>query len=138
MWSMPRSLLKIVAGVIAACALTGLVLGFQGAPRKGRLPGESAKGDSAAALTATDVTPLVEDAPPPPPAPEDKKVEEEKQAEVDPADAQAAQPDPAVTASPTPAGPKTTPTKSGPKPADDKLGDLLDGVTPPPQDDPPH
>jgi hypothetical protein len=132
MWSMPRSLLKIVAGVIVACALTGLVLGFEGAPRKGRLPGESIKGDSAEALTATDVTPIVEDAPPPPPAPEDKKVEEEKQAEVDPADAQAT---PAVANAPTPA---QAPPKPGPKPAEDKVGDLLDGVTPPPQDDPPH
>lgn len=132
MWSMPRSLLKIVAGVIAACAVIGLVLGFQGAPRKGRLPGESVKGDSAEALTATDVTPLVEDAPPPPPAPEDKKVEEEKQAEVDPADQLTPTQDGAA-ATPAPAAPKP-----GPKPAEDKLGDLLDGVTPPPQDDPPH
>ncbi len=124
MWSMPRSLLKIVAGVLAACALTGLVLGFQGAPRKGRLPGESVKGESAEALNATDVTPFVEDAPPPPP--EEKAPEEVKKDEVDPAeglppDATAVQP--------------TAPVKPA---VEDKVGEILEGATPPPQDDPPH
>ncbi|OXE35279.1 MAG: hypothetical protein CGW95_14870 [Phenylobacterium zucineum] len=75
---MPRSLLKIVVVLIAACALTGLVLGFQSAPRKGRLPGESAKGESAEALTATDVKPLVEVTPPPLQVLQDKKPIEEK------------------------------------------------------------
>lgn len=131
MWSMPRSILKVVAMIIAVCAVTGLVLGFQGAPRKGRLPGESVKGESAEALTATDVQPLIEDIAPPPPPPEDKKVEEEKPEEADPAQ-------PTTQETPPPAPP--TPAKPAPKPAspEDKVGDLLDGVTPPPQDEPPH
>ncbi|OYU68750.1 MAG: hypothetical protein CFE28_01295 [Alphaproteobacteria bacterium PA2] len=131
MWSMPRSILKVVAVIIAACAVTGLVLGFQGAPRKGRLPGESVKGESAEALTATDVQPLIEDIAPPPPPPEDKKAEEEKPEEADPA---------LATTPETPAAPTPTPAKPAPKPAgpEDKVGDLLDGVTPPPQEEPPH
>ena len=135
MWSMPRSILKVVAGLIAACALAGLVLGFQGAPEKGRLPGESAKGDSAEALTATDVKPIVEDAPPPPP--EEKKPVEEKKPEIDPADPQPAQAEPDTTPAPAPAKPVAKPAGK-PAGADDKVGDLLDGVTPPPQDEPPH
>jgi len=131
MWSMPRSILKVVAVIIAACAVTGLVLGFQGAPRKGRLPGESAKGESAEALTATDVQPLIEDIAPPPPPPEDKKAEEEKPEEADPA---------LATTPETPPVAPSTPPKPAPKPAgpEDKVGDLLDGVTPPPQEEPPH
>jgi hypothetical protein len=128
MWSMPRSILKVVAVIIAACAVTGLVLGFQGAPRKGRLPGESAKGESAEAQTATDVQPLIEDIAPPP---EDKKAEAEKPEEVDPALATTPETPPAAT---------PTLAKPAPKPAspEDKVGDLLDGVTPPPLDEPPH
>jgi len=126
MWSMPRSLLKVVAVLIAACAVAGLVLGFQSAPQKGRLPGESVKGDSAEALTATDVKPLVEDAPLPAPL-VDKKPVEEKTTEVDPTEPQA----PATTeAAPAAAKPAAK--------AEDKVGDLLDGVTPPPQEEPPH
>lgn len=128
---MPRSILKVVAVIIAACALTGLVLGFQGAPRKGRLPGESVKGESAEALTATDVQPLIEDIAPPPPPPEDKKAEEEKPEVADPAQA---------TTTETPPAAAPSPAKPAPKPAgpEDKVGDLLDGVTPPPQEEPPH
>lgn len=128
MWSMPRSILKVVAGLIAACGLVGLVLGFQGAPERGHLPGESPKGDSAEALTATDVKPLVEDAPPP--AAEQKKPEEVKKTEEDAAEAADV---------PVPA-PEAPPAKPATKPAgpDDKVGDLLDGVTPPPQEEPPH
>ena len=136
MWSMPRSVLKVVAAIIAACAVAGLVLGFQGAPEKGRLPGESAKGDSAEALTATDVKPLVEDAPPPPPAPEEKKPVEDKKTETEAVDATApAEPPPEAAPSSTKPAPKPAAKPAG---ADDRVGDLLDGVTPPPQDEPPH
>jgi hypothetical protein len=127
MWSMPRSILRVVAVIITACAVTGLVLGFQGAPRKGRLPGESAKGESAEALTATDVQPLIEDIAPPPPLPEEKAPEEDEPEAVDPAQAQ------------TPvAPPSTAPAPAKPPGPEDRVGDLLDGVTPPPQDEPPH
>ena len=113
--------------IITACAVTGLVLGFQGAPRKGRLPGESAKGESAEALTATDVQPLIEDIAPPPPLPEEKAPEEDEPEAVDPAQAQ------------TPvAPPSTAPAPAKPPGPEDRVGDLLDGVTPPPQDEPPH
>ena len=126
MWIVPRSLLKIVAVLIAGCALVGLVLGFQNAPRKGRLPGESVKGESAEALTATDAKPLVEDAPLPQPSQADKKPDV-KTTEVDPADG--------VVATPTAEAPAVV--KPATKPAEDKMGDLLDVVTPPPEE-PPH
>ena len=126
MWIVPRSLLKIVAALIAGCALVGLVLGFQNAPRKGRLPGESVKGESAEALTATDAKPLVDDAPLPQPLLADKKPEV-KTTEVDPADG--------VVATPTAEAPAVA--KPAAKPPEDKMGDLLDVITPPPEE-PPH
>ena len=125
-WSMPRGVLRIVAAAIALCAVAGFVLGIQGAPEKGRLPGEAPQQGSAAQLQALDAKPLADETPPPPP-PEKKKPEEEKKEEVDPNDAAAVIPVPP---------PVVQPAK--PATADDKVGDLLDGVTPPPQEDPPH
>lgn len=123
---MPRSILRVVAVIIALCAVTGFVLGLQGTPDRGRLPGEVEPGTGAASVDAPDAKPLIEETPPPPP-PEKKKDEEEvKKDEVDP-DA-------------VPTLPVAPPVAQPAKPAapEDKVGDLLDGVTPPPQEDPPH
>ena len=121
---MPRSVLRVVAVIIALCAVTGFVLGFQGAPERGRLPGEAAPGTGGAAVDAPDAKPLIADAPPPPPPKEEKKPEDEvKKDEVDA---------PPTLSVPPPAA--TPPAKA----PEDRVGDLLDGVTPPPQEDPPH
>lgn len=127
MWSMPRSVLKVVAVIIALCAVAGFVLGLQGTPDRGRLPGEVEPGAGAASVDAPDAKPLIEETPPPPP-PEKKKDEDEvKKDEVDP------------DAVPTlPVAPPTTAVPAKPGPPEDRVGDLLDGVTPPPQEDPPH
>ena len=125
---MPRSVLRVVAVIVALCAVTGFVLGFQGAPERGRLPGETAPGAGGAAVDAPDAKPLIADAPPPPPPEEKKKPEEEvKKEEVDPN---------AATTLPIPPPAATPPGKASPQ--EDHVGDLLDGVTPPPQEDPPH
>ena len=127
MWSMSRGVLKVVAALIALCAIAGFVLGVQSAPEKSRLPGEAPAAGSGAALDAPEATPLVDETPPPPP-PEKKKEDEEevKKDEVDPSAAA-----PLVTPPPAANSPAA-------KAPEDKVGDLLDGVTPPPQDDPPH
>ena len=101
--------------------------GIPGRAAQGSPAGESAKGESAEALTATDVQPLIEDIAPPPPLPEEKAPEEDEPEAVDPAQAQ------------TPvAPPSTAPAPAKPPGPEDRVGDLLDGVTPPPQDEPPH
>lgn len=130
MWSMPRSVLKVVAVIIALCAVAGFVLGLQGTPDRGRLPGQVEPGAGGASVDAPDAKPLIEEAPPPPP-PEKKKDEEEvKKDEVDP--------------NAVPVLPVSPPAASAAKPTgkpgapEDRVGDLLDGVTPPPQEDPPH
>jgi len=129
MWSMPRSVLRIVAALIALCAVAGFVLGLQGAPERSRLPGEAPQAGNAPAVDAPEAKPLVEDMPPPPPPEEKKKAEEETpKEEVDP--------NAAAPVLPVPAAPAAPAAKSGP--AEDRVGDLLDGVTPPPQEDPPH
>jgi hypothetical protein len=126
MWSMPRSVLKVVAALIVLCAVAGFVLGLQGTPEKARLPGESPAGGVGTAVDAPDATPLVDETPPPPPPEEKKKPEDEvKKEEVDPN---------AIAPLPVPP-PVTAPPAKAP---DDKVGDLLDGVTPQPQEDPPH
>lgn len=130
MWSMPLGIRKFVALVVAACAVTGFVLGFTSVPPKAHLPGEGPGAVNAPAVVdALEAQPLSTEPPPPPPA---KKAEEKKTDEPDPleavADASKLTPPPA--AEPAPAKPA-----SG---AEDKVGDLLDVITPPPQDDPPH
>lgn len=125
MWSMPRSILRVVAVLIALCAVAGFILGVLGTPEKGRLPGEVVRGAGAVPIDAPDAQPLLDAPPPRPPrADADKKAAEPK-SEVDPLDAQAS------AVAPPPAAP------AQPKPPEDKVGDLLDGVTPPPED-PPH
>ena len=133
MWTMPRSVLKVVAVIIALCAVTGFVLGVRGAPEKARLPGEGPPGAvSAAQIQATDAKPLGMEplAPPPPPVRVEIKKAPDPKPAVDPLDLAADQA-PAPIKPPAPR-PPVTPTGS-----EDRVGDLLDGITPPPAD-PPH
>lgn len=140
MWSMPRSVLRVVAVIIGLCAVSGFVLGVRGAPEKARLPGEGAPGAAAGVqLQATDAKPLDDTALAPPPpvvakAEEEKKPEEKKPA-ADPLDLAADQAPPVAVATVTPA--RTAPPKPvTPPAAEDRVGDLLDGITP--AEEPPH
>lgn len=143
MWSMPRSVLKVVAVLIALCAVGGFVLGVRGAPEKARLPGEGPAGAAPGIqLQATDAKPLGDELPPPPAPVVTAKVEEKKPEaktpQADPLDLAADQVAPQTVASATPAKPapaKPAPQKAPPA-ADDRVGDLLDGITPPPEDPP--
>lgn len=136
MWSMPKSVLRVVAVIIAFCAVGGFVLGVRGAPEKARLPGESAA--AGAAIDAPDATILDNDERPPAPpekTPEElaaeeakKKADEEAKAALDAAKLA----DSDVTA-PRIAPPP--PTTTAP-PANDQVGDLIDGLTPPPEQPP--
>ncbi|MDO8800239.1 hypothetical protein [Phenylobacterium sp.] len=140
MWSMPRSVLRVVAVIIGLCAVSGFVLGVRGAPEKARLPGEGPPGAAAGVqLQATDAKPLGNEAlAPPPPVvvekAEDEKKPEEKKPAADPLDLAADQSPPETVATVTPA--KAAPPKPTTPPAEDRVGDLLDGITP--ADDPPH
>lgn len=124
---MPRSILRVVAVIIGLCAVTGFVLGVRGAPERGRLPGQTATDTGAVGIDAPDAKPLIEEIPPPPPPKEEKKPEEVKKDEVDP------NAPPTLAVPPAPNAPAAKPPA-----AEDRVGDLLDGVTPPPQEDPPH
>ena len=133
-WSMPRKTLKIVAVLIGLAALGSLGLGLANAPQRGRLPGERAGGPTATIIEATEATPLSQErieGPPPPPvltAEQEAALEAERLAKEQEVQAQLA-----AAARPTTPAPTTTP-------APDRLGDLLESVTPPPPpaDDPPH
>ncbi len=134
MWSMPQSALRVVAVIIAVCAVSGFALGLRNVPDKPRLPGESA-GGAASALEATDAQPvgelLVTD--PPPPPPEEKadeedtteKTEEVRAAEMARLEAEAK----ALAAAKAAAAPKA------PAP-EDKVGDLIEALPPPPEQPP--
>lgn len=138
MWSMPRSVLRVVAVIIAACAVGGFVLGFQGAPEKARLPGETAK--TGAAIDAPDAQILdTDERPPAPPEKTEeelaaeaaaKQAEEEAKAKVDEAAKLAqAEAEKAARIAPPP------PPSAQPQ-GQDKVGDLIDGLTPPPEQPP--
>ena len=126
---MPRSVLRVVAVIIGLCAVGGFVLGLRGTPEQGRLPGEVVKGAGARALDAQDAKPLADSTPQEVAKVGDRKKPEDKKP-VDPLDAQAQALAPPTVPVPPPVVAKT----KGP---DDKVGDLLDAVTPPPED-PPH
>jgi len=133
MWSMPRRALQIVAVLLVACAIGGFWMGFAGAPGKARLPGEDVPGEQAGTpLTATEATPLIElrdtAAEPKPEAKPEEEDAEEKKDEAAPAEVAAAAPAAASTPGAAPAA-----AKPAAPVADDKVGDLLDGVTPPPE-----
>ena len=136
-WTMPPRVLKTVAAGLAVIATASFVLGIVNAPKRGRLPGEKAGGVIAAPMDATEATPLSQErieGPPPPPelTPEEKaKLEADKlaKAELEAAKLAAATPEDAAKLTPAPVTPA--------KPPVDRVGDLLDSVTPPPEE-PPH
>ena len=143
MWSMPRSVLRVVAVVIGLCAVGGFVLGVRGAPEKARLPGEGPAGAAPGVqLQATDAKPLDDAAlvPPPPVTAriEAEKKPEDRKPEADPLDLAADQVPPVAIATVTPARPAAPrpATPGAPFANEDRVGDLLDGITPP--DEPPH
>ena len=118
--------------------------GVRGAPEKARLPGEGPAGAAPGVqLQATDAKPLDDAALAPPPpvvVVVVEKAEEEKKPDKKPAanplDLAADQTAPVTVATVTPAKP-AAPKPATPKtPAEDRVGDLLDGITP--ADDPPH
>lgn len=135
MWSMPKSVLRVVAVIIAFCAVGGFVLGVRGAPEKARLPGESAA--SGAAINAPDATILDNDERPPPP-PEKTPEELAAEAEKKKADEEArAALDAAKLADSDVTAPRIAPPPPAPTPpANDQVGDLIDGLTPPPEQPP--
>lgn len=128
---MPLGIRKVVAAIIVLCALTGFVMGFISVPEKSHLPGESLPGTGPAIVDAIEAKPLVTDAPPPPPEPA-KKAEAKTEEAPDPLDAVA---EASQLAPPAPVVEKPA---AKPAAAEDRVGDLLDGITPPPADDPPH
>lgn len=127
MWTMPRSVLRVVAVLLAVLAVGGFVLGVRGAPERARLPGESAQGGPA--LQATDARPL-EDLvlTPSELEPEPPKVEEKPEEKAEEAPAVVAPVAPAV--APAPKAPTM------PSADEDRVGDLIDGLTPPPEQPP--
>jgi hypothetical protein len=140
-WTMPHRVLQVVASLLALIAIGSFSMGIYNAPSRGRLPGEKAAGSAggaAAPIEAVEATPLSQErieGPPPPPelTPEQKaKLEADKQAKADAAAEaeQAAAEAPPIILPSSKLGPPT------PAPGD-RVGDLLDGVTPPPED-PPH
>lgn len=128
MWSMPRSVLRFVAVILGLCAVGGFILGVRGAPERARLPGEAAGGG--APIQASDAQPL-EDLvlTPSELAPEPKK-EEEKPAEPTEQTPLPVEKAPELKAAPAPKAPTTPP------PEEDRVGDLIDGLTPPPEQPP--
>jgi hypothetical protein len=123
MWSMPDKILRIVAGLLAACCVGGFVLGVMGAPSRGRLPGEAAPGAGDAPMAAAEAQPLNNEelGPPKPPEPIAQEIDEE--------DEKPAPPPPPKAATPLP--PAVT----------DPIGQVLETPVPPPpapaQEDPP-
>ena len=137
-WSMPRPVLNVVAGLIAASALGAFTLGIVTAPARGRLPGERAQGDGGQAIQATEATPLdserIEGAPPPPELTEEEKAKLEKE-KAEKAEAAAtarlAAAEMAKAAVEAPVAPSTPP----PSPPD-KVGEILEKASPPPEEPP--
>ena len=128
MWSMPRSVLRFVAVILGLCAVGGFILGVRGAPERARLPGEAAGGG--APIQASDAQPLDDLVLTPSElAPEPKKEEEKpaEEAEQAPAPVETA---PEPKAAPAPKAP------TSPPPEEDRVGDLIDGLTPPPEQPP--
>ena len=129
MWSMPRSVLRFVAVILGLCAVGGFILGVRGAPERARLPGEAAGGG--APIQASDAQPLDDLVLTPSElAPEPKKEEEEKPAEAAEQAPLPVEKAPELKAAPTPKAPTPTP------PEEDRVGDLIDGLTPPPEQPP--
>ncbi|HEX3888198.1 MAG TPA: hypothetical protein VHW05_11930 [Phenylobacterium sp.] len=130
-WSMPHRLLQAVAAGLVLIALSAFTLGVMNAPQRGRMPGEKAEGSTgAAALVATDATPLSADriegaAPAHELTSEEKeKLEADKEAkeEADEAikAAAATAPPSASAASAAPTVPTVIPTEAPPPPSPDE------------------
>jgi hypothetical protein len=120
---MPDKVLRIVAVLLVICAVGGFALGFAGAPKGGRLPGEAAPGGEGAPMAATEARALNTDelAPPKPPEPAEEPEKEEEKA-------------------PEPQTPvEKAPVLKAPEPVEqpDQVGDLLAAPPPPPPEDPP-
>lgn len=146
MWSVSLGTRRVVAVLLALCAIGGFAMGVTGAPSGGRLPGEglAAEGEGPG-LVATDAQPEFEaldpNAPPPAPPPKTpEQIAEEKaaaekaaaekaarEAEDDEAEAAALPP---VKTSELKIPPPKTPATPAPKapPSSDPVGDLLDST----------
>jgi len=131
-WTMPPRILQIVAVVIGLCAVAGFVGGLNASAGRGRLPGEAGPGGIGAALVAADARPVKVLPPLPPPAPlaPDPEAEAKAKAAAEAEKLKLAQ---ARTSEKAAAAKAVEPAA----PPADKVGDLLDAVTPPPAEDPP-
>jgi hypothetical protein len=138
-WSMPRSVLKVVAGFIALTAVGSFAMGIITAPQRGRLPGERASlGGAGTPIQATEATPLSQErieGPPPAPelTPEEKaqlEADRKAKAEADAAARLAAADTAAANAAAAPS--VVTPVV----PAPDRVGELLEKQAPPPEEPP--
>lgn len=131
MWSMPHRILRIVAGLIGLCAVGGFALGLISSNR-GPSPDADEPAGAPAPLVAADAQPLDSEAPP---APEPRA---QAKAEADETDSNAQAKVAAAEPEPQKAPPaKTPPVAPAAAPPADKVGDLIDAVTPPPEE-PPH
>ncbi|MFC3071303.1 relaxase family protein [Phenylobacterium soli] len=134
---MPRPVLQVVAGVLGLCALAAFALGIINAPEHGgRLPGERPAGQAGApgaVINAAEATPLsqerIEGPAPTAEKPAANKTDDEDQDTADQA------------TNTLPVPPITPPAKPGgatnATPAQDRVGDLIQQATPPPEE-PPH
>lgn len=145
MWTVPKSVLRLVAVILLGCAAGAFALGIIGAePSGGRLPGEAAstEGATVTTLTAADARPLGDGASSPAPEAEDEAAagSEADDGETQVADAAETPADPQVpalqvpveTPAPRPPPPKApAPKAPPPQQSGDAIGDLVDGLTPP-------
>lgn len=139
MWTVPLPVLRLVALLLLACAVGAFALGLLGAePGGGRLPGEaSGAGEIVAPVVATEAQPLDEGGAAARPA-ADQAVEtaeatEETTSEAT-ADAQVPALQVAEPAAPRPAPPpQKAAAPAQPAQKSDAIGDLVDGLTPPPE-----
>lgn len=128
-WSMPRRVLQVVAVLIGLVSVSAFAAGIINAPSRGRMPGEKVAGQAgAAALVATDATPLspdrIEGLAPRELTPEEKeKLEADKEAKEEAADAAkaaAATAPPGVVVPPAASSPAAIPSETPPAPPPDE------------------
>ena len=60
-WTMPRPVLRVIAGLLGAACLGAFTLGVLTAPPRGRLPGERLDGVTGQPMEAREATPLVDE-----------------------------------------------------------------------------
>ena len=137
-WSMPPRALQVVAGLLGLTAVSAFTLGLINAPDRGRLPGERADGAQGPLIQATEATPLSQERieGPPEPVPltpeQQARLDEEKAAK-----AEAAAAARLAAAGVAPVAPAAAAPVTPAAPAQDRVGDLLENVPPPPEE-PPH